>query len=64
MTEDRGDAGAATSRSLALEIDPGHGPIHGSLREGDAAPLEFVGWLGLAQALERALSEDPPRPLP
>jgi hypothetical protein len=49
------------ARTLTLEIDPGSDPICGRLREGpDAKGEEFVGWLGLARALERALEAGPP----
>jgi hypothetical protein len=50
-----------TARTLTLEIDPASDPIRGRLREGpDAKGEEFVGWLGLAMALERALEAGPP----
>jgi len=40
---------------LILEVDPGSDPIGGHL-EGPDGHVEFVGWLGLASALEQLLS--------
>jgi hypothetical protein len=40
--------------TLTLEIDRAE-PVTGRLREGEGTTEEFVGWLGLAKALERAL---------
>ena len=40
--------------TLTLEIDRRE-PISGRLRDGEGTNEEFVGWLGLASALERVL---------
>lgn len=49
--------GSRDSRiSLTLEIDPASDPITGSVRvAAEVEGQEFVGWLGLAKALERLL---------
>jgi hypothetical protein len=61
----KGDA----RRILTLAIDPGSDPISGRLddEQGSGEGEEFVGWLGLAKALESVLglaprldSADPP----
>ena len=59
----KGDA----RRILTLAIDPGSDPISGRLDDEEGSGEEFVGWLGLAKALESALglaprldSADPP----
>lgn len=43
------------SLRLVLEVDPRTEPISGHL-EGSAGNVEFVGWLGLASALEQLLA--------
>lgn len=48
------------ARTLTLEIDSERQPISGRLREGASLPHEFVGWLGLAKALELALDAGSP----
>jgi len=40
---------------LRLEIEAGSEPISGLLRGEGEPPLAFVGWLGLAAAIERTL---------
>jgi hypothetical protein len=40
---------------LTLEIDADRDPIAERVSEGGAPGEEFVGWLGLARALELAL---------
>jgi hypothetical protein len=47
--------GQSSPRTLMLEIDPGADPITGRLRDGERRE-PFVGWLGLARALERVLN--------
>ena len=46
-------------RRLTLEVDPDEDPIRGRVCEGDEMPEPFVGWLGMARALERTLSRRP-----
>ena len=53
-------AGRARTRVLTLEIDAESDPIAGCLSESGAPGQQFVGWLGLARALELAL--EPPEP--
>ncbi len=43
------------TRTLTLEIHPQSNPIAGRLSEGGTSGHQFVGWLGLARALELAL---------
>lgn len=43
------------TRTLTLEIYPQSNPIAGRLSEGGTSGHQFVGWLGLARALELAL---------
>jgi hypothetical protein len=45
-----------------LEIDPGSDPISGRLQHDGHPAHEFVGWLGLARALELTLDEPAPSP--
>jgi hypothetical protein len=40
---------------LTLEIDTDSDPIAGRLSEGGGPGQQFVGWLGLARALELVL---------
>jgi hypothetical protein len=47
---------------LTLEIDPDSDPISGRVSEGGAPGGQFVGWLGLARALELALEPREPAP--
>lgn len=54
--------GRAPVRTLTLEIDSDADPISGRLREGVGPGEQFVGWLGLARALERVLGADAQRP--
>jgi hypothetical protein len=49
-----------TQRTLILEIDSDTDPVSGRLGEGTGPSVPFVGWLGLARALERVL--DAPSP--
>jgi hypothetical protein len=53
--DDAHASGGAGTRVLTLEIDAASDPIAGRLSEGGAPGREFVGWLGLARALELAL---------
>ena len=43
-----------------LEIETHSDPIAGTLSEGEAPAQQFVGWLGLARALEVALEHAEP----
>ena len=59
------DARASASgrtRVLTLEIDADSDPVAGRLSEGGAPGREFVGWLGLARALELVLEAGEPAP--
>ena len=47
-------------RRLTLDVDPDEDPVRGVVSEGDGMPEPFVGGLGRARALERALKR--PRP--
>jgi hypothetical protein len=42
--------------TFQVEVDPAADPISGAIRSGEQE-LEFVGWVGLAGALERILEE-------
>jgi hypothetical protein len=64
MVADTRASDSLRRRVLTLEIDSDSDPIAGSLSEGDAPGREFVGWLGLARALERALEPGEPAPGP
>lgn len=44
---------------VTLEFEPGSDPLCGRLLTGDAA-YPFVGWLGLATALEHVIGADAP----
>jgi hypothetical protein len=44
---------------VTLEFEPGSDPPRGRLLTGDAA-YPFVGWLGLATALEHVIGADAP----
>jgi hypothetical protein len=55
-------SGSAQRRVLTLEIDTDTDPIAGRLSERGAPGREFVGWLGLARALELALEPREPAP--
>jgi len=46
---------------VTLEFEPGSDPPRGRLLTGDAA-YPFVGWLGLATALEHVIGADAPTP--
>jgi hypothetical protein len=46
-------------KRLTLELEPDAEPIEGRIREGRGPAREFVGWLGLAAALERVLGPGP-----
>lgn len=54
------DAMDALPRRLILDVDPGHDPIVGRISEGERLAEPFVGWLGMARALERVLSRPEP----
>ena len=59
------DARAAPStgtRVLTLEIETDSDPIAGRLSEVGARGQDFVGWLGLARALELVLEPNEPAP--
>jgi hypothetical protein len=47
-------------RRLTLDVDPADDPIRGRISEGDALAEPFVGWLGMARALERVLGRPAP----
>jgi hypothetical protein len=49
-----------TQRTLILEIDSETDPVSGRLGEGTGPNVPFVGWLGLARALERVLHDPSP----
>jgi hypothetical protein len=59
---DQRAAASARTRVLTLEIDSDSDPITGRLSEGGAPGQQFVGWLGLARALE--LVPEPAEPAP
>jgi hypothetical protein len=44
---------------VTLEFEPGSDPLCGRLVTGEAA-YPFVGWLGLATALEHVIGDDAP----
>lgn len=44
--------------SLRLDLDLGCDPIEGELWEPTGPSLPFTGWLGLADALERATERE------
>ena len=44
---------------VTLELEPGSEPPRGRLLTGDAV-YPFVGWLGLATALEHVIGADAP----
>jgi hypothetical protein len=48
-------------RRLTLDVDPDEDPVRGVVSEGDGMPEPFVGWLGMARALERVLRRPRPR---
>jgi len=52
-------AGARDRVVFQVEVEPEAEPISGVLRR-DGSELPFVGWVGLAGALERILSEPHP----
>ena len=58
--DDERAAGRARTRVLTLEIDSDSDPIAGRLSEGGARGQPFVGWLGLARALEHVLEPAEP----
>jgi hypothetical protein len=60
--DDARASGSAPTRVLTLEIDTDSDPIAGRLSEGEAPSRQFVGWLGLARALELALEPGEPAP--
>lgn len=43
---------------LHLELDPEHTPVSGAIGLDDGERLPFVGWLGLAEALDRVLTRE------
>ena len=43
------------SLRLTLELEPGADPIAGVIRDSTGLSHSFVGWLGLAVALQRCL---------
>lgn len=50
-------------RVFRLEIDPTSEPVSGRLTAGETSH-EFVGWIGLAAALERMLAGPAEHPSP
>ena len=44
---------------LVIELDRGSDPLSGRVRNQDGERRSFVGWLGLAHAIGRALEDDP-----
>jgi hypothetical protein len=50
-------------RECRLEIDPTSEPVSGRLTAGETSH-EFVGWIGLAAALERMLAGPAEHPSP
>lgn len=44
-----------STRAFRLELDSDADPIRGRLMDEAGPGVDFVGWLGLASALERAL---------
>jgi hypothetical protein len=54
----RGNLRGVSSESrltFVLEVDPGSKPISGRLTGENRGPVQFGGWLGLAEALERLI---------
>jgi hypothetical protein len=51
--------GSPEERVFTLRIDAEAQPIEGSLDDGRRPERDFVGWLGLASALEALLSSEP-----
>jgi hypothetical protein len=47
---------------LMIEFDPGSDPLSGRVRNQTGERRSFVGWLGLAHAIGRALEDDPEPP--
>jgi hypothetical protein len=62
--DDAHASGSARTRVLTLEIDTDSDPIAGRLSEGGAPDRPFVGWLGLARALELTLELEYGEPAP
>ena len=60
--DDQRAAASARMRVLTLEIDSDSDPIAGRLSEAGAPGQQFVGWLGLARALELVLEGAEPAP--
>ena len=60
--DDARACGSGRTRVLTLEIDADSDPISGCVSEGAAPGRRFVGWLGLARALELALERGEPGP--
>jgi hypothetical protein len=46
-------------RRLSLEIEPDSDPLVGALRDEHGESIAFSGWLGLANAIDRALRVAP-----
>ena len=51
-----------TSLALRLYLEPNADPIRGRIANEMGEASEFVGWLGLASALERIVDCTPARP--
>lgn len=47
-------------RTFTLSVDVGSDPIAGNLADELGGRKEFIGWLGLARALETLLAPDQP----
>jgi hypothetical protein len=52
----------ATSRQLQLDLDPESDPIVGELSDERGTKFTFTGWLGFANAIEKAIANLPPVP--
>lgn len=44
--------------TVDVDLDPESGAIRGEVRDGEAEPKPFVGWLGLINALEAWRAEE------
>lgn len=49
-----------STRSFVLELEAEAQPLTGRVREDPGASVDFVGWLGLASALERLIEGHEP----
>jgi hypothetical protein len=59
MHDEQPQSGAPEPIRFQVEVQPGAEPISGNVRWGDAL-IPFVGWVGLASALEQVLARRAP----